>query len=427
MNCFSTSRLLLLVTCGALGGACGTQVADPEVSADPLRYDMHFIVEPRPAEGLVDVTLRLEQPRSLLRELRLRTNERMLTMRGDGEITADGSLTRWQPPPTGGVLRWQVAVAHRRYGDGYDAWLGTDFGLFRAEDIVPRASSRTLKGARSHSTVSFTMPPGWSVITQYQGSEHIRIDNPATRLDLPSGWIVMGALGVRRETIAGMHVAVAGPAGHGIRRLDILALLNWTVPELARILPELPQRMTIVSAGDPMWRGGLSAPQSLFVHADRPLLSENATSTLLHEIMHLSLGLGSVDGYDWIVEGLAEFYSLELLRRSGTISQERYAGAHADLAAWAEDASRLCAKTSTGARTALAVIVLARLDQEIADKTAGESSLDDVTRELLRDNRDLDLARLIAAAEKILGHKADALHSRYLPGCRSIDPTPATG
>ena len=60
-----------------------------------------------------------------------------------------------------------------------------------------------------------------------------------------------------------------GPQGHGVRRQDILAMLRWTLPKLRRILGQLPERLTVVSAGDPMWRGGLSAPRSLFLHAER--------------------------------------------------------------------------------------------------------------------------------------------------------------
>ena len=48
------------------------------------------------------------------------------------------------------------------------------------------------------------------------------------RFDQPTGWIVTGALGVRRERIAGVRVAVAGPVDHNVRRLDTLAMLNWT-------------------------------------------------------------------------------------------------------------------------------------------------------------------------------------------------------
>jgi len=217
-----------------------------------------------------------------------------------------------------------------------------------------------------------------------------------------------------------MSVAVAGPVGHAVRRLDTIALLNWTLPELARLLPELPPRLTIVSAGEPMWRGGLSAPQSLFLHAERPLISENATSTLLHEVMHMSLGLTSRDGYDWIVEGFAEYYSLQLLHRSGTISDSRFAAAQADIADWAKTAANLCGPTSTGPTTALAVTILDTLNSEIIEKSAGESSLDDVARELWRLGEKADLALLVAATRKLIGRKPDALHSDMLPGCRTI-------
>jgi hypothetical protein len=415
-----------MLVCAMFSSACGAQVADSEAAADPLAYRIDLSVQPRPLDSSVDVTLRLTQPRALLRELRLLNDPRMSAMRGDGELLRDGDRTRWLPPADGGTLSWSVAVPHRRNGDGYDAWLGADFGLFRAEDIVPRASSRTLKGAHSDTRLRFRLPAGWSVVTQYRDADTIRVDNPERRLDLPSGWIVMGKLGVRREQIAGMRVAVAGPVGHSIRRLDTLALLNWTLPELARIIPALPPRLTIVSAGDPMWRGGLSAPQSLFLHAARPLISENATSTVLHEIMHMALGLDSADGFDWIVEGLAEFYSLQLLARSGTISASRYAAAQEHLAAWARDATRLCGDPSSGSRTALAVGVLTRLDAEIARETEGTASLDDVTRNLLARGELLDLAGLAAAATAVIGRKPDALHSEKLPGCRSIETESAT-
>ena len=41
----------------------------------------------------------------------------------------------------------------------------------------------------------------------------------------------MGKLGVRRETIAGTRIAVAAPEGQTVRRMDMLALLNWILPE----------------------------------------------------------------------------------------------------------------------------------------------------------------------------------------------------
>ena len=59
-----------------------------------------------------------------------------------------------------------------------------------------------------------------------------------------------------------------------------------------------------------------------------------------------------------VVEGLAEYYGLQLLRRSGTISTSRYDEALRELALWADDAAALCSSYSGGATTALAVTVL---------------------------------------------------------------------
>ncbi len=423
MNYIPSLNARMLLACIATCAACGTQVADPHAPTDPLTYRISYVVAPRPAEAAVDVTMRLSQSRRLLRGFNMKPDDRVSNMEADGELTIDETGAHWSPPASGGTMSWRVDVANRRNGDGYDAWLGVDFGLFRAEDVIPRASSRTLKGATSETWLSFQLPAKWSAVTQYfDDGGRIRIDAPDRRLDQPSGWIVLGDLGVRRERIANMRVAVAGPVGHAIRRLDTIALLNWTLPELARLLPELPRRLTIVSAGEPMWRGGLSAPQSLFLHAERPLISENATSTLLHEVIHMSLGLTARDGYDWIIEGLAEYYSLQLLQRSGTISGARFATAQADISDWAETASDLCGPTSSGATTALAVTVLAALNKEILEESAGDNSLDDLARELWRLGEEVDLALLTAVAETLIGHKPDALHSEKLPGCRTIAP-----
>ena len=381
----------------------------------------HSKVTAEPAESLVRVTLRVSQSSTLLRELRFTAGDSFSDFSADGELDIQGSDITWRLPERGGVISWRATVSHRRNGNGYDAWLGPDFGLFRAEDIIPRAASRTLKGARSATELSFRLPANWSVVTQYYNDAgRILIDNPERSLDLPSGWIVMGDLGVRREEIAGLKVAVAGPVGHSVRRLDTLALLNWTLPELARMLPELPHRITIISAGDPMWRGGLSAPLSLFTHADRPLISENGTSTLLHEIMHIALGFRTAQGYDWITEGLAEYYGLQMLYRSGTISEGRYADALAHLAGWASEAESLCARSSTGATTALAVGVFAALDTEIRSVSGGEHSLDDIAAELSQVDERVDLGMLRALTEKLIGAKPDTLHSDRLPGCHMM-------
>lgn len=416
MNCIPRLTFLLL-TCVA----CGASTTDPAAPGDPSVYQMDYLLTPNPRDSSVRVQLRVAQRSALLREMSFRNKAGISGIDGDGELLVDDDTVRWRPPASGGSLEWRVNVNHRRNGNGHDAWLGSEWGLFRAEDVIPRARSRTLKGARSKTWMRFDLPRDWSAVTQYFGRDHrFRIDNRERRFDQPGGWIVIGRLGVRRDTIAGVRVAVAGPVGHSIRRMDILAMLNWTLPELSRLLPELPPRLTIVSAGDPMWRGGLSAPMSLYMHAERPLISENATSTLLHEVLHMSLGLAAGEGHDWIVEGLAEYYGLTILRRSGSISRERFQQAQRDLENWSREAVTLCAATSTGPVTAKAVTTFFALDRELREKTTGEASLDDVTLRLWSSDDRVTLAALAQTARDIAGQDLDTLHIDSLPGCRTI-------
>ena len=403
--------------------ACSAPATESLSMGDPLAYSVAYSVTPNPARGTIDVTMQVEQSRRLLRELRFRGGPRISNIHADGDIQTELGETVWHPAASGGALHWTVSIAHRRNGDGYDAWLGGAWGLLRAEDIIPRAATRTLRGAHSETTLQFHLPGEWTVITAYSGDNNeFEINKPQRRFDQPDGWIAMGHLGTRRESIAGVRVAVAGPVGHALRRMDTLALLNWTLPELARLLPQLPSRLTIVSAGDPMWRGGLSAPLSLYIHSERPLISENATSTLLHEVMHTSLRITTLDGYDWVIEGLAEYYSLQLLRRSGTISQKRYSSAIDDQIEWSRSANDLCQQASTGATTALAVAVMAALDAEIRRQTEDVASLDDLLRKLQQHEQAVDLKIMTQIAARLTNSKSDVLAIKNLPGCRNIAP-----
>lgn len=404
--------------------ACTAPATESVASGAALTYQIVYTVVAHPADGTLDVTMRVRQPRGLLRELRFPASSRIVSSSADGDLQIDATEIVWRPPVTGGSLRWTVVAANRRNGNGYDAWLGEDWAILRAEDIIPRASTRTLVGATSQTTMQFDLPDGWSVVTAYAGNNgKFAIDKQDRRFDQPNGWIALGHLGTRRETIAGVHVAITGPTGQAIRRMDTLALLNWTLPELARVLQKLPPRLTVVSAGDPMWRGGLSAPQSLYVHAERPLISENATSTLLHEVMHSTLRITTKPGYDWIVEGLAEYYSLELLRRSGSISQSRHSIAMREQARWSKSAKKLCQPASSGAVTALAVVVFAALDAEIRETTENAASLDDLLRQLQFSPQPADLQSLTQIAEQLSNAKSNALHIDNLPGCRNISPS----
>jgi len=409
--------------------ACGVETSESADTPASREYDAHYLLRVDPESSSIEVSLEIRQSRHLLREVRFTAlSERFDGFSADGRIeSGDNSLT-WQLPDEGGTLTWRVKVNNARGRDTYDAWLGPDWGILRAEDVIPRARTRVLKGATSNTTFSFELPDGWSAVSEYSGTrDPIRVDRPERQFDQPTGWMVVGDVGVRRETIAGIRVAVAGPQGHAVRRLDMLALLNWVLPELVELLSEPPGRLTIVSAGSPMWRGGLSAPASLFIHADRPMISENATSPLIHEVMHTALAIRADEDADWIVEGLAEYYGIELLRRGNAISPRRYRLAVAEQADWAKKATSLCGHTSSGATTALAVTTLHQLNQEILDKTSGNSNLDDLLRRLIARGPSIDYQELISAAQSIIGEPSDVLHSDNLPGCSRMAPDKHSG
>ncbi len=388
----------------ALIAVAACDVESSESADNPIArdYDAHYSVKVIAEQSAVDVVLEIRQSHRLLRELTFTfLPDTLSNYSGDGELQVSHGTLRWLPPAKGGKLRWRVHVAHRRGNNGYDAWLGTAWGIFRAEDIIPRAKTRALKGSTSNTTLSLDLPPGWSSVTEYSS-------------------IAVGDIGVRREKIAGVRVAIAGPQGHAVRRMDMLALLNWTIPELVTLLPRPLPRLTIVSAGEPMWRGGLSAPASLYLHADRPLISENGTSPLMHEVVHTALSIRSEDGADWIAEGLAEYYGLELLERGGAISTRRYGIAIAEQAEWANQAKSLCGASSTGATTALAVGVFDALNREIHDKTGGASDLDELLRQVLVSRDPIGVTSLRALAADIIGAPSDVLHIDKLPGCPKL-------
>ncbi|MDJ0709904.1 MAG: hypothetical protein QNJ14_05925 [Woeseiaceae bacterium] len=423
MNCVPALRSITrpwhLLACLAALAGCGVPESESADRRDVPEYKVHYTLTPDPANGTVQVSLRLDQPRDLLREVTFVAGAHIEGIRGDGNVELPDERIVWHPPRRGGTLEWSVEIANSRGEGTYDALLGADWGVFRAEDVIPRARTRTLKGAYSNTTLTLDLPRGWSAVTEYSAIQQpIRVRRDDRRFDEPTGWIAVGKLGIRRDTIADVRVAVAAPEGQGARRLEMLALLNWTLPELVEVLPDSLSRLTIVVAGDPMWRGGLSAPASLFLHADRPLISENATSPLLHEVMHAALGIHADDGFDWIIEGLAEFYSIDLLRRGRAISNRRAERAFSFQAEWATDADTLCGSASTGPTTALAVTVFRDLDRELQAATDKMHSLDSLLP-LIAGGR-VNLETLRAAAGELAGSVPDTLHIDKLPGCRSI-------
>lgn len=412
--------LLLISACSAPASEVGSTtlgVAAAATGSDDKTYEIHYRLSPDPDKGGAWIEMDVSQSRPLLREIDMQQGQiDTQSVSGDGNFAIGNGRIVWTPPDDGGSLTWFAPIDHVRSDGRFDAHINAEWAIFRASDVLPAAKTRTVRGAKSQTSLSFELPPGWSSLTPYRGDQHhYPIDNPERRFDRPSGWFLLGNFGRRNETINGRRVVVAGPMGHAVRRMDILAFMRWTLPELSNLLPALPERLTVISAGEPMWRGGLSGSNSLFLHAERPLISENGTSTLLHEMLHVGMGLRGESGADWIVEGLAEYYSLELLRRSSTISATRFETALKNLAEWSEDAKILCAERAAGPVTAKAVIVFHTLDTELRQRS--NTDLDAVVRELVTHDRDIRLADLQSVARELAGSLPEAIETENLPGC----------
>lgn len=374
-----------------------------------LRYDLTF----RPADDRADVVITLGKGAQHVRWMRFSVNpDRLQDFEADGKLERDGRYLTWTPPDKGGRLRYTAVVSHRR-GDRFDARMTEDWALFRGDDLFPAARLRQSKGAEADATLHVHLPKGWSIATPYEplGGNVYRIENPEFSFDRPTGWMTAGRIGARRDQIAGVLVGVAGPMNQAVRRMDILAFMNWNLGELRAVADRLPERLLVVSARDKMWRGGLSGPDSLYIHADRPLLSENGTSTLLHELFHVVTRLRGRKGGDWIVEGLAEYYSLKLMWRSGTLSKRRYDAAFAQLEDWGGELTLedLATDRARGPVTARAVLLMRDLDREIHRRTGRSKSLDAVVRRLVEAREPVDLAKFRDAVEQVMGAPSEML------------------
>lgn len=359
-------------------------------------YDVKYTVELIPKKGYALVTLDI-QDASLLTKLDFTLNPKIhKRIKANGELKLSKTSASWSPPQKNAKLQLQAKISHKRSKGKFDALMTRNWAIFRGDDLIPPAKVASKKGAKSKSYLSFILPKGWqSVETGWQrdksiplkkgqkNAPHFIIDNPERRFDRPTGWMIAGNIGTRRTSIGNTTISVSAPTNTLFHRMDILTYLSFLWPEIEKAFGSLPEKLLIVGGDDPMWRGGLSASNSLFLHADRPLVSENGTSTLLHEIVHMTTRIRGYDLDDWIAEGLAEYYSIELLHRSGGINQQRKDIVKQKLSDWSKGVNEMRIKQSSGPVTAKATLVFYALDKEIRERTAGRKGLDDLTRALM--------------------------------------------
>lgn len=406
----------LIFACITLALLAPTSLQALELQPYQLKYHLEFL----PQSGQALATIEVDQGK-LFRYIKFENlPERYADIKANGKLTISDSEVYWEPPATEAKLSLKVKINHERDPGEYDALMTSDWAIFRGDDVFPAVKSAFEDGARAVATLDVKLPPHWTSIETgwpRKRGNTFRIDNPTRKFDRPTGWMIAGALGTRRAGISGTSIAVSAPKSSNVRRMDYLTFLTFVWPELQRAFGKTPDKLLVVGMDDPMWRGGLSGPNSLFLHADRPVVSENGTSPLIHELTHMITRIRGIKtgktNDDWIAEGLAEFYSFELLYRAGGMADDRRERILSHLKKRGRKVRHLREKNSTGRRTARAVVLMEALDKEIQQSSKGEFSIDDVTRDLMK-KRKVSLDDLKQSVERLMGGKSSVLETSLL-------------
>ena len=322
----------------------------------------------------------------------------------------------WQPATDKASLTYRVRVSHGRKSGSFDTRMTPTWALMRGDDLVPAARLDQQDGIELVSRLEFELPGGWkSVETAWPriGKNKFRIDNVSRLFDRPTGWMLAGHLGSRRTRLGETEVTVASPRGQGMRRMDVLTLLTFVWPQVQAVFPRHPAKLLIVGANDPMWRGSLGLRESIYLNTRLPLVSESGTSAVVRELAQVFGRVNDRQRSDWISEGFAEYYAIELVRRAGGMSDERYESLHGKLVKASQKVTTLRGEHVNPAQVSKAVLLLQELDREIRLQTRNKRSLDDVMRGAMR-LESVDTKEFVQLAESVIGESSKVLDTGVL-------------
>ena len=322
----------------------------------------------------------------------------------------------WQPATDKASLTYRVRVSHGRKSGSFDTRMTPTWALMRGDDLVPAARLDQQDGIELVSRLEFELPGGWkSVETAWPriGKNKFRIDNVSRLFDRPTGWMLAGHLGSRRTRLGETEVTVASPRGQGMRRMDVLTLLTFVWPQVQAVFPRHPAKLLIVGANDPMWRGSLGLRESIYLNTRLPLVSESGTSAVVRELAQVFGRINDRQRSDWISEGFAEYYAIELVRRAGGMSDERYESLHGKLVKASQKVTTLRGEQVNPAQVSKAVLLLQELDREIRLQTRNKRSLDDVMRGAMR-LESVDTKEFVQLAESVIGESSKVLATGLL-------------
>ena len=368
-----------------------------------------------------------------VKHLRLRfPADRLHGFHGTGSLEPIHGGLLWVPGGPYAHLTYRVHINHvRGQHQRYDSYAGPDWIVTRARDLFPRIAIECQpgkeEGVKSRARLIFRLPNGWRSAAPLTalGPNTYRPDEPGKRLDRPRGWFALGKFALDHQEIAGTMVQVARAPGSGVLPQEIFHFLDGSLPALKKLLNATPETVLVVNAPDPMWHGGISGEHSFFIHAARPLRTPDKTSPYLHELFHVLQPYKPAPDADWIEEGLAEFYSLELQRRAGLVDAAAYSralGYFARYGLWNVD---LTQQQDNAATNNSAPLVMYALDQRIQHATAGKARLDDVVTRLAVRGGAVDTDRFRQTVNAVSGKKFTKFFERHV--VQGVPPSVGAG
>jgi len=390
----------------------------PVWAAKKVDLDYHVRLLPQSDQAQVSLTLaKGEAVRSL--DFDLGDGSRYSDFKADGQWQlTPGQHARgvWRPTADKASLTYRVRISHGRKSGSFDTRMTPTWALMRGDELVPPARLDQQDGIELVSRLQFELPDGWkSVETAWPriGKNKFRIDNPSRLFDRPTGWMLAGHLGSRRTRLGETEVTVASPQGQGMRRMDVLTLLTFVWPQVQAVFPRHPGKLLIVGANDPMWRGSMAAHESIYLNTRLPMVSESGSSPLVRELAQVFARINDEQRSDWIKEGFAEYYAVELVRRAGGMSDERYQALQLKLAKDSRKVTTLRGEQIGPAQVSKAVLLLQELDREIRLKTRNKRSLDDVLRGAMHLGT-VDTKAFGQLADSVIGESSKVLDTALL-------------
>lgn len=396
-------------------------VAPGPAAASPATYGVEYTVRISrrdPGRAQVRWTLAgIDEIRAFRLVFR---DDRTTDVSGSGRLAWRDRTLQWTPGGPYARLRYTVRIDRPRPpGRQFDSHAAPDWIATRAVHLFPEINVDFRPGAervRSQARLVFRLPPGWRSATALTPLEPDvwRVEEPGKRFDRPRGWFLLGRISCPQRTIAGSDVTVGLAPGSALDAARLFALYARTMPLLAMVLGPPPPRLLVVSAPDPMWRGGLSGEDSFFVNGRIPLRSADRTSTYLHELVHVWQPFRVAPDARWVSEGLAEWYALVLQARIGRLSPPGLARGLAGFARSARFGVDLTRSHEARVLNNTAPMVMQALDEQIRAASGGRRSLDDAVRAVASAGGTVTTARFLRAASRAAGRDLTPFFRRHV-------------